>query len=169
MEWQPGDPLRGAGIPELMGTEPFLNPRLQARLNDAILRQSASLALQAVLKLPEAGKVEPSFTSSRQQVSEPYTQFIDIDNREAKEALMAAENANTDCKKILQALPVNTTLAQMTEACDRVGSIEHHAVALAVAFAVALQMGGRRCFRCQATGQFAAECPQRGAGRGDTR
>lgn len=150
-----------------MGTEPFLDLRLQARLNDAILRQSASPALQVMLKLPEAGKLEPSFTSIRQQVSEPYTQFIDIDNCEAKEALMAAENANAD-RKIVQALPINTTLPQTTEACDRVGSIEHHAIiALAVAFAVALQMGGRRCFRGQATGHFAAECPQRGAGKGD--
>lgn len=177
MERQPGDPLWGAGIPQLVGTEPLLDPRLQARLNDAILRQSASLALQAMLKLREVGKVEPSFTSIRQQVSEPYMQFIDrlrdaldkqIDNREEKEALMlklAVENANTDCKKVLQALLVNTTLVQIIEACNRVGSIEHHTAALAGAFAAALQIGGKRCFR-QAPGHFAAECPQRGAGGG---
>uniref|UniRef100_A0A8C3CSG1 Integrase-type domain-containing protein n=1 Tax=Cairina moschata TaxID=8855 RepID=A0A8C3CSG1_CAIMO len=68
---QPCDPLRGAGIPQLMGTEPFLDPRLQARLNDAILRQSVSLALQAMLKLPQVGKAEPSFTSITQHVTVP--------------------------------------------------------------------------------------------------
>uniref|UniRef100_A0A8B9DNE3 CCHC-type domain-containing protein n=1 Tax=Anser cygnoides TaxID=8845 RepID=A0A8B9DNE3_ANSCY len=178
IERQPGDPLRGSGIPQLVGTEPLLDPRLQARLDDAILRQSASLAFQAMLKLPEVGKAEPSFTSIRQQITEPYMQFIDrlrdaldkqIDNREAKEALilkLAVENANTDCKKILQALPANTTLVQMIEACNRVGSIEHHTAALAGAFATALKTGRKRCFRCRATGHFATECPQRGAGGG---
>lgn len=178
LERQPGDPLMGAGIPQLMGTEPLLDPRLQARLNDAVLQQSASLALQAMLKLSEVGKVEPSFTNIKQQVSELYMQFIDrlwdavdkqVDNREAKEALMlklAVENADTDCKKILQALPVNTTLVQMIEACNRVGSVEHHTAALAGAFAAALQIVGKRCFRCQATGHLAVECPQRGMGGG---
>lgn len=68
--------------------------------------------------------------SIRQQVSELYMQFIDrlwdavdkqIDNCEAKEALMlklAVENGNRDCEKILQALPINTTLVQMIEACN---------------------------------------------------
>lgn len=130
LERQPDDPLMGARIPQLMGTEPLLDLRLQARLNDANLWHSASLALQAMLKLPEVGKPEPSSMSIRQQVSEPYMQFIDrlqdavdkqINNREAKEALMlklAVENGNTDCEKILQALPINTTLVQMIEACN---------------------------------------------------
>lgn len=170
LERQPGDPLMGAGIPQLMGTEPLLDPRLQTRLNDAILRQSASLALQAMLKLLEVGKVEHSFTSIKQQVSEPYMQFIgrlwdavdkQVDDREAKEVLMlklAVENANTDCKKIIQALPVNTTLVQMIEACNGVGSVEHHTATLAGAFAAALQIVGK-CFCCQATGHFPVECP----------
>ena len=60
-----GDPLMGAGLPQFMGTEPLIDPRLQAWLNDAILRQSAQLALQALLKLPEAERSQPSFTSIR--------------------------------------------------------------------------------------------------------
>lgn len=176
MQRQPGHPLRGAGVPQLLGTGPFLDPRLQARLNAAILRQSASLALQAMLELPAAGEAEPSFTSVRQRVTEPYVQFIDrlrgaldrqIDNREAKEVLtlkLAVENANADCKKILRALPANTTLVQMIKACNRAGSIDHHAAALAGAFAAALKSGGKWCFRCRATGHFATECSQQGAG-----
>uniref|UniRef100_A0A8B9CDZ6 CCHC-type domain-containing protein n=1 Tax=Anser brachyrhynchus TaxID=132585 RepID=A0A8B9CDZ6_9AVES len=30
----------------------------------------------------------------------------------------------------------------------------------------ALQIVGKRCFRCQATGHLAVECPQRGMGEG---
>ncbi|KAK4814001.1 hypothetical protein QYF61_004631 [Mycteria americana] len=110
---QAGDPLARAGNPQLMGTDPLLDPRLQARLDPNILRQSAALALQAMLRLPEVGKPEQSFTSIRQGLQEPYMQFIDrlrdaldkqIENPEAKEALvlkLAVENANTDCKKLL--------------------------------------------------------------------
>ncbi|KAK4805325.1 hypothetical protein QYF61_018188 [Mycteria americana] len=175
---QAGDPLAGAGIPQLMGTDPLLDPRLQARLDPNILRQSAALALQAMLRLPEVGKPEQSFTSIRQGLQEPYMQFIDrlrdaldkqIENREAKEALilkLAVENANTDCKKLLQAMPVNSTLVQMIEACNRVGSIEHHTAALAGAFTAALKIGQRvigdkRCYRCHTIGHLAADCPQR--------
>uniref|UniRef100_A0A8B9U473 CCHC-type domain-containing protein n=1 Tax=Anas zonorhyncha TaxID=75864 RepID=A0A8B9U473_9AVES len=176
MQRQPGDPLRGAGVPQLMGTGPFLDPRLQARLNAAILRQAASLALQAMLKLPGAGEAEPPFTSVRQRLTEPYMRFIgrlrgaldrQIDNREAKEVLtlkLAVENANADCKKILRALPANSTLVQMIKACSPAGSIDHHAAALAAAFAAALKSGGKRCFHCRATGHCATQCPQRGAG-----
>ncbi|KAK4822304.1 hypothetical protein QYF61_013003 [Mycteria americana] len=127
---QDGDSLAGVGIPQLMGTDPLLDPRLQATLDPNVLRQSAALALQAMLRLPEVGKPEQLFTSIRQGLEEPYMQFIDrltdvldkqIENREAKEALilkLAMENANMDCKKLLQALPVNSTLVQMIKACN---------------------------------------------------
>lgn len=139
----------GAGLPQFMGAEPLVDPRLQAWLNDAIWRQSAQLALQALLKLPEIGRSQPSFTSIRQGVNEPYMQFIDrlrdslnkqIDNHEAKEALMlklAIENANTERKKILRSMPNGTTLVQMIEACNCMGSVEHHTTALASVFAAA--------------------------------
>lgn len=135
-----------------LGTEADLigDPRVQAHLDPNILLLTATLVLQAMLRIPETGKPTQPFTKVQQGVSEPYMQFIDrlcdaldkqIDNREAKEALLqklAVENANTDCKKVLQALPVNTTIVQMIEACNQVGSIEHHTESLASAFAAAL-------------------------------
>ncbi|XP_072715747.1 uncharacterized protein [Ciconia boyciana] len=61
----------------------------------------------------------------------------------------------------------------MIEACNRVGSIEHHTAVLAGAFAAALNIGrgavgDKRCYRCHAVGHLAANCPQRGSavGRG---
>ncbi|KAK4829227.1 hypothetical protein QYF61_002492 [Mycteria americana] len=130
-----------------------------------------------MLQLPEVGKPEQSFTSIQQGLQEPYMQFIDrlrdaldkqIENREAKEALilkLAVENANMDYKKLLQAMPVNSTLVQMIEACNRVGSIEHHTAVLARAFAAALSIGrgvigDKRCYRCHTIGHLAADWPQ---------
>ncbi|KAK4808195.1 LOW QUALITY PROTEIN: hypothetical protein QYF61_001227 [Mycteria americana] len=63
-------------------------------------------------------------------------------------------------------MPVNSTLVQMIEACNRVGSIEHHTAALAGAFTSALKIGqmvigDKRCYRCHTIGNLAADCPQR--------
>jgi len=74
---QQGDPLFAAGISQLMGEAPVAMPQLQARLTPEILRQSADLALQAILKVPDTGKAEKSFTTIKQGSSEPYMQFID--------------------------------------------------------------------------------------------
>lgn len=109
---QPGDPLVGAGIPQLTGEAPIMTPQLQARLTPEILGQSADLAFQAMLKVLDTGKATRSFTNIRQGTSEPFMQFIDrlqdaiqkeVENLEAKEALLlklAIENANEDCKKL---------------------------------------------------------------------
>ncbi|KAK4814004.1 hypothetical protein QYF61_004634 [Mycteria americana] len=63
-------------------------------------------------------------------------------------------------------MPVNCTLVQMIEACNWVGSIEHHTAALAGAFTSALKIGqmvigDKRCYRCHTIGHLAADCPQR--------
>ena len=64
-----------------------------------------------MVKVPETGKAEKSFTRIIQQTNEPYMQFIDllrdaldkqIDNVDVKEALLfklAVENANVDCNR----------------------------------------------------------------------
>ena len=41
LEKQPNDPLHGAGLPQLLGRPPLDDPRLQARLDPAILRLTA--------------------------------------------------------------------------------------------------------------------------------
>lgn len=181
LERQPGDPLFGASIPQLMGTDPMADPCLQACLDPDILRLTVTLALQATLRIPETGKPTLSFTKVQQGVSEPYMQCIDrlhdaldkeTDNREAKDALLqklAVENTNTDCKKVLQPLPMNTTLVQMTEVCNQVGSIDHHTESLASAFAAALTIsqdprGQKKCCRCGDPGHLVFACPGRGQG-----
>ena len=135
---------------QMMGTGDFADVNRQARLPLEALQESASLALKAMVTLPEAGKPEQSFTSIRQGNMEPYMSFIDhlrdaiekqIDNADAKEALiikLAVENASADCEKILQSMPGRVTLVDMIEACNKVGSLEHKTTLMANTFAVAM-------------------------------
>ena len=62
LEKQLNDSLHGAGLPQLLEWSLLDDPRLQARLNSAILRLTARLAYQAMAKVPEIGKTEKSFT-----------------------------------------------------------------------------------------------------------
>lgn len=80
-----------------MEEAPITTPQLQAHLAPEILRQSADLALQAMLKVPDTGKMSKVFTSIQQGMDEPYMQFVDrlqhavdkqVENEAAKEALL---------------------------------------------------------------------------------
>jgi len=95
-----------------MGEALVATPQLQAWLTPEILRQSSDLALQAILKVPDTGKAEKSFTTIKRGSGESYMQFVDrlqdainkqIENLEAKEAVLmklATENANENCKRL---------------------------------------------------------------------
>ncbi|KAK4810013.1 hypothetical protein QYF61_005076 [Mycteria americana] len=152
-----------------MGEAPVQTPQLQARLNPAILQQSRQLAYQALLKTPDTGKATQSFVSIKQGITESFMSFIDkqkeaiekqVENEAAREVLLmklAVENANVDCKRVLQTL-CNPSLVEMMEACQKVGSFEHQAQAMASAFE-ALRFDNRACFRCGKTGHFKRNCP----------
>lgn len=60
-----------------------------------------------------------------------------VTHQEAREFLLlklAVENANLDCQRVLRTLE-NPTLAQMMQACHRIGTTEHKYEAMAAAFA----------------------------------
>ncbi|NWR61257.1 POK9 protein, partial [Bucorvus abyssinicus] len=66
--------------------------------------------------------------------------------------------ANADCKRILLPLPRTATIVQMIEACNRVGSVEHHTMALAEAFSAALNVKNKKCYNCGQTGHLKTQC-----------
>ena len=75
-------------------------------------------------------------------------------------------NSNTECKKILRALPLDPepTIDQMIEACAKVTSTEHTitiAVSKGVAEAlVASSKEEQRCFNCGKFGHFIKDCQE---------
>ena len=75
---------------------------------------------------------------------------------------LALENANKDCKRLLRALR-NPSLVEMTETCNRVGSVTYKNEAFAAALATALQTGNRACSHCGRPGHFKRNCPERGS------
>ncbi|KQK76304.1 hypothetical protein AAES_137738 [Amazona aestiva] len=141
-----------------MGDPPVDTPQLQARLAPEVLRQSAELALKAMLRVPDVGISVKAFTGIRQAKDELYMHFIDcletaidkqVENDAAKDDLLlklATENANLDCQKVLHMLK-NPTLIDMIEASNRIGSIDYVNENLAGHLAAALQTAQRLCFR----------------------
>lgn len=72
-----GDPLRLATVCMLTGEGAFADLHLQARLNPAILQQSAQFAKDALQTLLEDGKITPPYSVVKQGINEPCMQFFD--------------------------------------------------------------------------------------------
>lgn len=171
-----GDPVRLVGVDALLGKGPYAPAAAQAQLPVTALQDAREAALRAFLKVPDEGKPQRSASSLRQGPTEPFVQFIDklrdvldkqVRDENAKELLLktfAMENANEDCRKMLEPLN-NPTLAQMIEACKSVGTISHQCSVIASAVA-ALHISQQSCFSCGQPGHIKRNCPARRRERG---
>ena len=129
--------------------------------------QCSATALRAFKAVPEAKlRSSGSFINVRQGASEAYLDFIDrlqeaiqrqIENQDVAEALLlqlAFENANDDCKTVLQPIRLTTTnVGQFIKACQNVGTEQHRAALLAAAL-----KGEIKCFKCGKAGHIRREC-----------
>lgn len=147
-----GDPLRGAGILQLMGEPPVQTPQLQARLNPSILQQSRQLAYQSILKTADLARTTQAFVSIRQGDNVAFMSFID----KLKEAI---EKQVENKASLVASLQTLQNLVEMMEACQKGGSLEHQVQAMAVAFEV-VRVSNRAWFRCGETGYFKRKCPK---------
>ncbi|KAG8147156.1 hypothetical protein E2320_022841, partial [Naja naja] len=136
---QAGNNSSGAYIPDqLYGAGAFSNLQQQTTgIPAAAYPAIGRCVLHAFKKVPVTGKPSKSFSTIKQGPNELYAEFIDrlqeaiqrqIENDDAKGQLMkkmAVENANADCKRILQPLmnKEGVTLADMLRACTDVGLI----------------------------------------------
>uniref|UniRef100_A0A8C4Y500 CCHC-type domain-containing protein n=1 Tax=Gopherus evgoodei TaxID=1825980 RepID=A0A8C4Y500_9SAUR len=162
---------------QIYGSGHFSTAETQLELPVASFGRTALCIVRAFRRVPVTGKPLSSFTSIRQGPTEPFHQFVDrlkeaiarqIDNEEAQIELsrcLAAEQANVDCKKILQTVihQDKYTLAEMIQACAEVGT-QTHTVAL---LAGALPAGSKplgNCFNCNKPGHFRCECRAPGGG-----
>lgn len=94
-------------------------------------------ARKAIVQIPPAGIPESIYTEVKQSPSESFSSFIDrltqaidrqVNDEGAKPHLLrslAFANASADCKRIISAMPGQPSLAEMLEACSKVGTPQH--------------------------------------------
>uniref|UniRef100_A0A8C8S6K3 Gag polyprotein n=1 Tax=Pelusios castaneus TaxID=367368 RepID=A0A8C8S6K3_9SAUR len=172
------------GMDELLGQGQYAMPQAQAQLTRVAFTQAGSLTLRALRQVPDASRRETSFAVIRQGPQESYVSFLDrlqtavqrqIDSEEAQHLLLfqlAIENANADCKKVLDPLRNKAkTLTELIKACQNVGSEQFKAEMLASALAQQLTVGRAavKCFSCGKEGHMKRDCLRKGGNRNQLR
>ncbi|XP_071301973.1 endogenous retrovirus group K member 5 Gag polyprotein-like [Agelaius tricolor] len=159
------DPRHAVGVDALLGTGPFANPDLQARWDPSILAQAQQIGMSALTKTMEMAAPKQKYVTIQQGTREPFLQFAEklaaaIEKQVEDETLpdklciqLAKENANPDCRKIIDTLPGEPTLSEMVTACSKVGSVEHKMAALA-----AVLRPSAKCHNCGQQGHVRSQC-----------
>ncbi|XP_057879888.1 endogenous retrovirus group K member 5 Gag polyprotein-like [Melospiza georgiana] len=159
------DPRHAVGVDALMGSGPFANPDLQARWDPSILAQAQQIGMSALTKTMEMAAPKQKYVTIQQGTREPFLQFAEklaaaiekqVDDETLRDKLcvqLAKENANPDCRKIIDTLPGEPTLSEMVTACSKVGSVEHKMAALA-----AVLRPSAKCYNCGQQGHVKSQC-----------
>lgn len=123
---QPGDPLFGVTLDELLGAGPFSRTEAQALLGPEKCRQSMNLAQMAIDRIREPGGV-PSYMGIKQGRDEPFGSFIDRTANAIKcagvpdymkGALLkqcALQNCNQATRNVLSTLGANWSIEEALE------------------------------------------------------
>ncbi|RMB92460.1 hypothetical protein DUI87_31102 [Hirundo rustica rustica] len=162
----------GFTIAQLAGDPPLDNPARQARLFPRkVLADIKNAARKAMVQIPLTGVTESSYTDIKQGPLESFTSFIDrltqaVDRQVSDEGVkphlircLAFANANPECKRVISVMPGQSSLAEMIEACSKVGTPQHVATVLgdqvekAVKDAFAKFHQGQ-CYKCGKQGHF---------------
>ncbi|XP_071278698.1 endogenous retrovirus group K member 5 Gag polyprotein-like [Agelaius tricolor] len=133
-----GGPKVNLTVAQLAGDPPDDNPAEQAvRLPRQVLNDIKEAARRAILQIAAAGVPDVPFSSIRQGPTEPYSSFIDrltqaVDRQVTDEVVkrplmesLAFGNANPDCQRVISAIPGWPSLAELMEACSKVGTPQH--------------------------------------------
>ncbi|RMC03624.1 hypothetical protein DUI87_19800 [Hirundo rustica rustica] len=168
----------GFTVAQMAGDPPLDSAVRQASfLPRDVLTDIKDAARKAMVQIPPAGVTESLFTEVKQGPSEPFASFIDrltqaVDRQVIDEGVkshmircLAFANANPECKRVISAMPGQPTMAEILEACSKVGTPQHVATilgdqvekAVKEAFANFQQ---RQCYKCGKPGHFKKDCPQ---------
>ncbi|KAF4790710.1 endogenous retrovirus group K member 5 Gag polyprotein-like protein [Turdus rufiventris] len=132
-----GGPNAALTMAQLAGDPPEDNPVQQARLPREVLNDIKEAARKAILQIAPVGIQDSIYTDIRQGAPEPFSSFTDrltqaVDRQVTDEAAkphllksLAFANANQECKQVISAIPGQPSLAEMVEACSKVGTPQH--------------------------------------------
>ncbi|NWV10615.1 POK9 protein, partial [Ptilonorhynchus violaceus] len=130
---QPGDPLHGVTIEELLGIGAFLRVEAQALLGPDKLREGMRLARIALDRVKSPGGI-PSYMGVKQGRDEPFGSFVDrvanaIQSAGVPEhmhrALLqqcALQNGNATTRSVIMTLPGNWSIEELLERMAQVPS-----------------------------------------------
>lgn len=172
------DPNRpNLALDQLGGEGDLEKPQYQAKLlSELVLGDTKRLTERAFFLTPSNSIPSHNFSTIKQAVDESFIKFIDRlkesvekqgENLEAQKELLcvlAMANANENCKKILQALPLDPapTIDKMIEACTKLTSPEvtiaqavSQGVVEALAVSNKIQREKLRCFK-----HLVKNCPE---------
>ncbi|RMC20321.1 hypothetical protein DUI87_01170 [Hirundo rustica rustica] len=168
----------GSTVAQLASDPPLDNPARQARLFPReLLTDIKNAARKAMVQIPPTGVTESSYTDLKQGPSESFTSFIDhltqaVDRQVNDEGVkphlircLAFANANPECKRVISAMPGQPSLAEMIEACSKVGTPQHVATILGDQMEKAFKdafanFQQRQCSKCGKQGHFKKDCPE---------
>lgn len=123
---QPGDPLHGVTVDELMGLGPFLRTEAQALIGPEKCREAMRLVRLAIERVKEPGGI-PSYMGIKQGREESFGAFIDraaaaIDRAGVAEYMRGAllrqcaiQNCNSATRSVLNTLGANWTIEEALE------------------------------------------------------
>ncbi|KAL2307765.1 hypothetical protein Nmel_000745 [Mimus melanotis] len=143
--WLPA-PVRGGAV-----VHRFSSPDMQATWDPLILEQCQKIGLATMLKTMEAAAPKQRYGKITQGPREPFLQLEKIaaalekqveDNNLRQLCKLAKDNANVDYLKIIQALPGDSSLMDMIQACAKVGTIDHEIATIAAAMWQQQKMSG---------------------------
>ncbi|XP_030816934.1 endogenous retrovirus group K member 9 Gag polyprotein-like [Camarhynchus parvulus] len=136
------DPRFQAGVDILLGAQASSSPNFEATWDSAVLEQSQRAGFRALLRTIELASPGPAFAAITQGEDERFLPFVrkfadalekQIEDDALREKLckqLAQCNANSQCKRIIAALPGSPSLVDMVNACAWVGSVGHTVPAL---------------------------------------
>ncbi|XP_031950659.1 uncharacterized protein LOC116437164 [Corvus moneduloides] len=138
----PNHPRAGVGVEALTGLGIFSNPKLQANWDPLVLEQAQNVGMGALLKSIDMAAPKIRYVKISQGQKEHFLSFVEkitaalekqVEDETLRQMLcrqLARDNANDECRRIIDALPGEPTLTDMVEACSKVGSGDHKSALL---------------------------------------
>lgn len=161
--------LRTLTISKLTGDPPDDQNDNQVNLPKTALDDIKKMARRAFLQIQPAGTFEKAYNLISQELSEPFTTFVDRVIQAAERQCgddiarpimirdIVENNANAECKRVIKALgKERPTVPEMIDACNQIGSPQHVATIQANELGKALGEKIERAITAQ-TAQAAAQ------------
>ncbi|TRZ11339.1 hypothetical protein HGM15179_015769 [Zosterops borbonicus] len=184
MQLPQNDPRYAVEVDALMGKSIFLNPDAQAAWDPRVLEQGQEIGIGALLKTIEMPAPKPRYMKITQGLKELFLPFVEriaaalekqVEDDTLRQILckqLAKDNANDNCRKIIESLPGDPTLTDMVQACSKVGSVDYKMSALAAVLQPAQKCcgcGQQRHVKCKQKQSCVPRTAQRSRGDGGFR